>query len=224
MREGLATGIDVSKWQGEIGWNLVAKDHSFAFARLSDGVTKDPYFNKNWEGMKNSEMVRGTYQYFRPGIDALEQAHFLVDEIGPCFEVGDLPPVLDIECKPDWCCVEDLSVMAKTWAEEVERVLLVKPIIYTYPYFWMQFKGGCADWSSKCGLWVAHYEVAKPVVPEQWGHVGNDGFQVGPGWKFWQHSGSGRTAGVAGKVDLNVFNGDKKQLNDYITAVWEAYL
>jgi len=45
-------------------------------------------------------------------------------------------------------------------------------------------------------LWIAHYEVDCPSVPPGW-----------RGWRFWEHSSSGRVPGISGLVDLDAFPG-----------------
>jgi GH25 family lysozyme M1 (1,4-beta-N-acetylmuramidase) len=42
------TGVDVSKWQGEVNWRRVAEDHTFAIVKATEGVGYvDPKFRKN---------------------------------------------------------------------------------------------------------------------------------------------------------------------------------
>ena len=62
-------GIDISKWQGEIDWDAVAASGvKFAFIRVSDGLNyPDGYFSVNWRRAKEVGILRGAYQFFRPG-------------------------------------------------------------------------------------------------------------------------------------------------------------
>ena len=50
-------------------------------------------------------------------------------------------------------------------------------------------------------LWIAEYGVDQPKMPEGWTQ-----------WHFWQYSDSGQVNGVAGNVDLDVFNGTVEEL------------
>src|SRR5689334_4082308 len=61
------TGVDVSWHNGNVDWKKVkASGRSFAFARVSDGLTNlDPEFNGHWPAMKKAGLIRGAYQYFR---------------------------------------------------------------------------------------------------------------------------------------------------------------
>ena len=48
----------------------------------------------------------------------------------------------------------------------------------------------------------ADYGVEKPTLPQAW---------KDKAWTFWQHTQTGEVAGVNGHVDLDVFNGTKKE-------------
>ena len=49
---------------------------------------------------------------------------------------------------------------------------------------------------SECPLWIAHWEVAQPIVPETWSAKGKS-------WEWWQHSSKGQVDGIQGPVDLD---------------------
>src|SRR6185437_1931819 len=73
---------------------------AFAFARVADGVdVVDPAFGESWPGMKAAGVIRGAYQFFRPGEDPLAQAAVFLREIEARggLHQGDLPPALDLE-------------------------------------------------------------------------------------------------------------------------------
>jgi hypothetical protein len=74
-------------------------------------------------------------------------------------------------------------------------------MIYTSPSFWKNHMGdsqALADAGYKT-LWVAHWGVSAPAVPARnWG---------GRGWTFWQYTSDGTVPGIAGRVDLDKFNG-----------------
>ncbi len=195
-------GIDVSKWQGDINWSKVAgAGIRFAFIRVSDGLQyPDPKFLNNWDQAKAAGVVRGAYQYFRAGQDAVEQAEYLLDEMG-ALEEGDLPPVLDIETM-DGQSSATVAAKIGTWIDVVEGALGVKPIIYTSMGFWASM--GTTEFSSY-PLWVANWETDCPLMPAGWNE-----------WVFWQTTDDGSIAGISGPVDLDVFNGDLAALHDYI--------
>lgn len=90
-------GINVSHYQGEIGWQQVrAAGIAFAYAKATEGVSyADPRYNANLAGATAVNLPFGAYHFYSPGRDPIVQAdHFLnVAHVGP----GSLPPVLDVE-------------------------------------------------------------------------------------------------------------------------------
>ena len=71
----------------------------------------------------------------------------------------------------------------------------MKPLIYTNASSWSAT--GDTTWFAHNGhpLWVANFDVPKPLVPAQnW---------AGKGWSIWQYTSSGRARGIQGAVDRN---------------------
>src|SRR3954468_69457 len=67
-------GIDVSHWQGQIGWLQVgAAGYDFAFAKATEGTTyTDPTYGTNRAGAGAAGIKFGAYHFARPaaGSDA----------------------------------------------------------------------------------------------------------------------------------------------------------
>jgi GH25 family lysozyme M1 (1,4-beta-N-acetylmuramidase) len=86
---------------------------------------------------------------------------------------------------------------------EIERVLCVKPIIYTNAGFWNKYvaphlKGLEKDYH----LWIADYRLRdEPKVPKGWDD-----------WTIWQHSCRGNVYGIQNEVDLNICKVDLEEL------------
>jgi lysozyme len=193
-------GIDVSTYQGAVQWKAVRDAGTvFAIARVSNGTTRlDDRFAANWPAMKAAGIVRGSYQYFRPAQDPLAQAELMLSRIEAAggLEDGDLPPVLDLETDDG----EDILTVigrASTWLSIVETRIGRPAIIYTGWYFGSKLLGAFAGRP----LWVAAYKVECPKVPDGWAR-----------WHFWQSSEEGVVPGIAGKVDLDHFDGTKEDL------------
>jgi GH25 family lysozyme M1 (1,4-beta-N-acetylmuramidase) len=195
-------GIDVSYWQGKINWTKVKQDGiDFAIARVSDGTTfKDPRFDENWSGMKDNGLVRGAYQFFRPGQSAEAQADLMISMLDKAggLKDGDLAPTLDIEVT-DGVAHGTIIARMKTWLSKVEAATGKTPMVYTAPGWWAQFgKPGGLD---KYPLWVANWGVSCPTVANSWSH-----------WDFWQTSSTGHVNGISGNVDTNRFDGSLADL------------
>ncbi len=193
------TGVDISKWQGNVNWNAVAADGvKFAFVRVSDGLnTFDQKFDKNWAEARAAGLTVGVYQFFRPSQDPIAQANLLLDHMGE-LQPGDLPPVIDVE---DHGGLSSTTVANKVaqWVQHVEAATGVKPIIYTGRFFWQDYvkTSAYADYP----LWIAHYTNGCPNLPSQWSD-----------WTFHQYTDSGTWSGVSGPTDSNRFNGDMNAL------------
>jgi lysozyme len=181
------SGLDVSHYQGEVDWRSVAESGvSFAFIKATDGIDDiDPRFAQNWAGAKAAGVVRGAYHFFRPRLDAQQQAgHFLrvvaMDNLA-------LPPALDVEVT-DGLAPSTIQMGIRTWLETVQAAFGCTPIVYTDPSFWR--RNVAADFSAY-PLWLACY-AAEPEVPATW-----------QAWTFWQHTDRGNVNGISGQVDLN---------------------
>ncbi|MBK7861316.1 MAG: hypothetical protein IPJ65_22430 [Archangiaceae bacterium] len=200
-------GIDVSKWQGSINWSAVKNSgRKFAIARISHGLSyKDEYFAQNWSGMKSVGLIRGGYQFFAPGEDAVAQANYVVQKLGR-LGPGDLPAMLDVEVT-DGQTPATITAKIHRWVDIVTAGTGKAPIIYTGAYFWDDHVKS-ADFKST-PLVIAWYGTMCPGVPNAWASTG---------WRFHQYSSTGSVPGISGNVDLDVFNGTLAQLNAFAGA------
>jgi GH25 family lysozyme M1 (1,4-beta-N-acetylmuramidase) len=187
-------GIDVSYYQGTIDWDAVAADGvEFAFIRVSDGLGyPDSQFANNWQGAQAAGLLRGVYQFFREDEDPVDQAAYLLAQMGDLGD-GDLPPVIDVE-STDGAGPGEIVANVQEWIDHVEAATGRTPIVYTGKYFWQDNVGSTAF--AGYPLWAAHYGVTCPDIADQWDD-----------WTFWQYSSSGAVDGIAGDVDTNWFNG-----------------
>jgi lysozyme len=185
-------GVDVSKYQGTVDWAAVkASGRVFAFARIGDGVnTQDTTFATNWPAMKKAGLVRGAYQFFRPGQDANAQADIVIAKLGK-IAAGDLPAVLDLE-SADGQPSATVIARAKAWLARVEAGTGRRPIVYTAAFMSSTIGSTFGAWP----LWVANYGTTCPTMPTGWAD-----------WKIWQGSSTGSVPGISGAVDTNEFKG-----------------
>ena len=193
-------GVDVSQYQGRIDWTAAqGAGLAFAIARVSDGLDyPDTTFDNNWSGIKAAGLVRGVYQYFEPGQDAVAQANLLLQRIGT-LGPGDLPPVIDVETRGGQSAAAVIAAVQQ-WVSTVQSATGVQPLVYTSPSFW----SGLGDPSVAADLWIANWGASCPSVPGAWSN-----------WIFWQHSDHGSIAGISGGVDTDRFNGTQDQLLAY---------
>jgi lysozyme len=194
-------GIDVSHFQGSIDWSKVAaQDIAFAYAKASEGNTvTDPCFVANYQGIKAAGMRRGAYHFLHANVAAADQVKHFLSLLGPV-QPGDLPPMLDVETACGMECAA-IASCALDWLNQVREALSCTPLIYSSRGFWNENLAGSAALAA-FPLWIAEYtSAAAPALPTG---VSN--------YLIWQHSQSGTVAGIAGAVDLDVFNGSPAAL------------
>lgn len=189
-------GIDVSRYQKTIGWQLVKEmevdgiNIDFVFIKATEGLSGvDPQFARNWLHAGRQKLHRGAYHFFVAGKTGKIQAQSFINTVK--LKPGDLPPVLDIE--ETYGVKKDILLQQlQDWVNKIEQYYKVKPIIYTNVSFYEHYLAGKFD---KYPLWIAHYKQQdKPRINRQ--------------WHFWQHSETGRVNGIDAYVDFNVFNGN----------------
>ena len=194
-----ARGIDVSHWQGAPDWVAVKADGvAFAFVKATEGQSMvDEQYAANRSNAAAAGVPMGAYHFARPGPgtdDAVNEADYFVDTAA--LTGRDLLPVLDLE-DDGGLSAKQLRRWTKAWLARVRERLGVKPIIYTFPFFW-QDEMGNSRWFADNGyrLWIAHWGKDQPRVPANgWG---------GRGWTIWQYDNCGSVEGIDGCVDRDV--------------------
>ena len=90
-------GVDVSSYQGEVDWPLLAsQDIQFAFIKSTEGSSlQDPCFDANWEAAAESGLRVGAYHFFSFDSPGNTQAELFIRTVKPVEHM--LPPVVDVE-------------------------------------------------------------------------------------------------------------------------------
>lgn len=211
-------GIDVAKYQKKIDWEKLslraAADGSvsstgkngsflqpvlFALMKSTEGTNiRDPQFERNFAESKRCGIVRGAYHFLNSNVSAQAQAKYFISNTP--LEVGDLPPVLDLEI-PKKIMERDhrkIIKMALEWLKLVEEHYGVRPIIYTYENYYKNYLRGHGF--DKYDLWIARYGK-KPSA----GH-----------WQIWQFTDKGNVSGINHAVDIDIFRGDYAAFKKYV--------
>jgi len=217
-------GIDVSRFQGIIGWKQVGETQNrFAYLQASRGSGNDclvasdrcgvdETYDRNYRNAKAVGLRVGAYhRAFASGStpqaakeDARIEANLFISVVGKV-RSADLRPAIDVETPFDDMTEVSLRAWIKAWNSRVEKKLREKPLIYTNASSW----AATGDTTSFAGLghplWVANFDVPKPIVP-----AGNWG---GKGWTIWQFTSSGKVRGIDGNVDRNRLAGGFAKLS-----------
>lgn len=188
-------GIDVSHWQGDIDWELVAtSDVEFVMIRAGRGhissdrpMIEDTRFREYIEGALAVGLEVGVYfySYARSVAQAREEAEFLV-EIIDGLELT-YPVVFDIEDPiHERMSMELITAMTETFIE----VLIENgyfPMIYSYMFFLnTKIEPQVLD---TYAVWLAQWTAAPTYARD---------------FYIWQFTDKGRIPGINGDVDLNI--------------------
>ena len=194
-------GVDVSVYQGEINWDILASQNiDFAFIKATEGSDfVDEKFTQNWNDSQKTSLKIGAYHFFSFDSEGKTQADNFIRTV-PKFN-GMLSPVIDLEFyknhekKPP--AAEKVKQELEIFIDEIKKIYGVNPIIYvmtsTYDLY---IKNDFAD----CPIWYRSI-TKKPILSD------------GRSWDFWQYSPRGRLKGYEGQekyIDLNVFSGNEE--------------
>ena len=203
-------GTDVSKWQDDNETNVVVNFKSMKAGGALWSIIKagqndwvDPDFYMNWEN-SFGVLPRGAYWYFDNRAEPKAQARKFSSIMKVAGDLGEMEL---------WADLEDSVYKTydgwRNWYKflsELENTLPGKAIgIYTGYYYWRErtipslISRAELEWFKKYPLWIAHYGVPYPSIPQPWNT-----------WNFWQFTdnGNGTLYGVESlNIDLNYFNG-----------------
>lgn len=223
-------GIDASSVQGALPYKqLVEAGHRFAILKAQEGNGGfDPWFERNMQAALAHGIEPFAYCFAYPlpagakadgtpifGRDPKEQAKICVDKVYRFPEMVGRPIFLDLEWPEpgEWakwkCTAGQIAAWCKDFCAEVYRLTAVKPIIYTYPWWWAEVsKSGNVAWAGEYPLWLAAYIKGWPAprqsprIPKPWTSC-----------LFWQFDGNGGLRLPTGvDSDFCTFNGTEAEL------------
>ena len=206
VKKGVAHGIDVSKWQGKIDWQKVAKSGiNFAVIRVGfrgeDGkIYPDENFDYNIQQAEKNGILVGVYFFStaKTEAEAKEEAAFTADKIKG-YKIS-LPVVYDCEGYKN----TDSRMFSLSADERTQNALAFLQSIETHGYKGM-FYGSKNDledaniWNVKLlekqyKIWVAQY--SSPTYPQK-ENPDYDGK-----YDMWQYTNRGIVPGVDGNCDM----------------------
>lgn len=200
------SGVDVSSYQGEIDWAVLAAEGiDFAFIKATEGSTyTDRCFETNLEGALATSLRVGAYHFFSYDSSGETQAeHFI--EVVPKVE-GMLPPVVDVEFYGDYFDApadkEDVLPELSAFIDALEAHYGVKPIIYVTDKAYELYIAGEFPEND---IWFRDI-LSSPSL--------SDGREP----TFWQYSNRARLEGYEGEerfIDMNVFCGNREEFRNY---------
>ena len=201
-------GVDVSHYQGEIDWPVIAgQDVQFAFIKATEGSgSQDDCFAANWEGARRAGLRVGAYHFFSFDSPGATQAANFIETVPTA--VDALPPVIDVERYGDHQRLPDASGVLPELEAMVQALRDTYgrwPILYCNRASYRAYIDGHFE---ACDIWYRD-TIEIPSLPG------------GRPWRFWQYTDKGRLAGFSGEerfIDLNVFSGTQAEFDAYCLA------
>ncbi len=184
MAETRPFGIDVSKYQGKIKWDVVAAHiPKVEFVGIRTGISwgyADPWFSMNWLGAKAQGIPRMPYHVPYPWEDVSKQVDNFARIVGS--DPGEFPWIVDAELPLNWAdpraaglTPEKIADSMFDFAQGVQRISGRKPWFYSRAQWvndMMSKTGGSPPgWLDTYEWWLANYlntaaeHPGPPVLP-----------------------------------------------------------
>ena len=191
-------GIDVSKWNGEIDWEIVkAEGVDFAIIRCgyrgssSGWLIEDPYFYQNLTGAKKAGIKVGLYFFTQATnlVEAVEEASMVVSLLGDT-EI-DYPVFIDTEGAGGNGRADNLDPATRTavvnaFCQTIQNAGLDAGVYSGRNWYYNNL---VVDEMDAPNIWLAEYRQT-PLYEGR--------------YDMWQYTSSGSVAGIEGRVDLNI--------------------
>ena len=194
-------GIDISSHNGDIDFYMVKNnDYSFVIIKASEGEdVLDSLFTTNYNRARANDLKVGAYHYFRKNTDGINQAKNFVEAVG--WRKLDLPLIIDVEDEindnvSDEITLKNLNAMIDNLQSRGYKVM-----IYTNGNGYKKYVKD----RQLINLWLCSFKNPDDIkhIPHQ----------------IQQYSHHGRVEGINGDVDLDVFNGNEKQWEQWLANV-----
>ena len=198
-----ATGvkiIDISKWQGDINFDKVAKEVALVIVRASCGSDKDIKFDEYAKAMVERKIPFGVYCYSYAGTTAKAK-----DEAQKIIKYASTYKPLFYVMDAEESKLTNETI--KAFANELH-----------------------AQGATKIGCYVAHnhykdygYDSLRSLfdftwIPRYGSNNGTIEGSIKPSYvcDLWQYSSTAKINGIRGNVDINVITGDGHDLNWFL--------
>ena len=192
--------IDVSSYQPNINWSLVARDGiAGAFIKATEGTWyASPTAASQRAGAAAAGLPYGGYDFARPTDDPVADAKYFVANGGA---QGTLAPVLDLETNG---YSEAQTVQwAVTWNNELYALTGRWATLYTGYYSWFN---DSALANAFPNLWLAAYPLGYSAVANNSSCAvssANENTGAWSGYGLWQFTSVGSIWGISGNVDVS---------------------
>ena len=184
--------VDVSRYNRVIDFSkLKAAGCTEVISRIGVGFNGDPFFGRNYSRARSQGMRVGAYYVPKWNMDCVMQVECCAAALDGVAWLPDSQIWIDCE-SADGYSGANLRASINNFLLRLEKVLAVRPGIYTANWWWTPYVGN-VSWAKNYPLWVANYTSgSKPLMPVGWTK-----------YAMWQYSETGHVDGIVGHCDLN---------------------
>lgn len=193
-------GPNSPKIDGEVNYPV-----EFVFIKCSEGMDLlSKYYNADLDSCIAHGIRVAPYHFYSSKSKAIDQAaNFIANaRVNEC----TMRPMLDVEPEPHQlremggihACISGMTV----FVNEVEAKTGRKCVLYLNQNFVKQYYHLFPEELRQCDIWIAKYHEKHPYSR----------------FSIWQFACKGRVKGIYGNVDLNVFNGNRKEFERWCEA------
>jgi len=197
------TGIDISRHTGVVDFRKIKEQFNdtidFVYVKATEGANLvDVKFETNYNNAVLNDMPVGPYHFFKFNVSGKRQATNFLQVIHN--KIFNLPLVLDIEewSNPGEFIDKKVIKEIRSFILEVEIRRNQKVMIYTNESSYQKYIAGNFG-SNK--IWICSFSP-EPKNPKT--------------WTLWQHVHNGKLEGAEGWVDINTFNGTRRDWNQFL--------
>jgi len=197
------TGIDISRHTGIVDFRKIKEQFNdtidFVYIKTSEGANLvDVKFETNYNNAIQNDIPVGAYHFFKFNVSGKRQATNFLKAVNNKF--FNLPLVLDVEewSNPGEYNQEKVIKEIRSFIIELEIRRREKVMIYTNESSYQKYIQGNFE-SHK--IWICSFSSEPKNLKA---------------WTFWQHSHNGKFEGAEGWIDINTFNGTRKEWNQFL--------
>ena len=182
-------GVDISRHQGKIHWDVLSKNSQikFIYIKATEGIyNEDPCYQRNVEEAKKHGFLIGSYHFLSKNFSGRRQFNHFSNVVDK--DKQDLLPIIDIEDDGTlgWNREKIQSELAD-FIDACKDEYGKAPIIYCSESY---FKDNLSPEFDKYILFIANY-TGSPILPGK------------PVYDMWQFSKKGHIPGIWNWVDLD---------------------
>ncbi|ETT85591.1 GH25 family lysozyme [Bacillus mycoides] len=176
--------VDISKWNGNINWDVAAPQLDFVIARVQDGSNYvDPLYKGYVQEMKVRNISFGNYAFCR--FISINDAKKEAQDFWNRGDKSATVWVADVEVKT----MGDMKAGTQAFIDELRRLGAEKVGLYVGHHMYAPFGMASVDCDF---VWIPRYGGTRPAYP----------------CDVWQYTETGNVPGI-GKCDLNYLVGVK---------------